>query len=260
LHPLAFGSGISLLGALGWEILGLRGIMKQDGPEIYERAMAELFRELKVPRVCQELLRGFLTLSGYKVRFEASQMELAGVMFDNSESRGNLIKKTRYRLAKLAEWQSANRVELIRKLELGHRGKDEKDVMVFAKTQYEFTLLASVVEAMVMGDRDRFAAAIQAAVEAGKRGMVVAVPPKVYISKQIKRDRSNFKTTLRRMFEQAVKMEIDPFEYCVDAISDAEHELNRLNNTWKEQQGRKRRLEKHRSRMSKDSGNLEQAK
>jgi hypothetical protein len=230
------------------------GQMKRIAAELYVDSLTRLYQELKVPRLARELIGAFLKASNHQVEFEVSKMELAKHMFDNSEKRENLKSKVTYRLKQLSDWQQRNGVEFVRTIERGHRETNENETTVFVPSRYKFVLLAPLVNAFVKGNADKFAAAIEEAIETGKAGMEVAEPPKTYIRKQIQRDKNTFKRTLQRMFEQAAATtDIDPFDYCRNAILMAEEELDQLNRAWKLQQGRQSRLERHRAVVEKHS-------
>jgi len=212
-------------------------------PQLYEAKLNQLFGELKVPSICRDLIRAFITASEYQTEFEVSRRELAQILFKDACDKENAEARTKYRIKRLLSWQMESRVELVRQLELGHQIEDGNGKKIYVKSKYQFILLAEPVKALLEDDGEKLEKAVLAATELGKLGCEVAEAPKTPIRNQIRRDKRNIITKIRKIYMQAKAIGINAQDYCRQTIIAAECELQRLDEVWEEKESRQRRIE-----------------
>lgn len=199
----------------------------------YEKAFAELFKELRLKPAHCELIRAFLAVSKGQTEFEASFLDLARVNNkiegdDYQQTCRKLNENTRYHFKTLQTWQEDNKLTLIKVITKGRRDIETEGVFLYKKSKYRFVLLEELNKA-IAEKPDGVEAVITKMITELKKTFVPVEKPKAYHPRRLmKIAKKTIYTKLTRAFRLAVSANDNPVEYCQGILNEGWNILNEL--------------------------------
>lgn len=209
----------------------------------YEKAFAELFKELRLKPAQCELIRAFLTVSKGQTVFEASFLDLARVNNkidgdDYQQTCKRLNDSTRYAFSVLQNWQQENKLTLVKVVTKGRRDIDTEGIFIYKKSKYQFVLLEELNKA-IAENPDDVEAVITKMVAELKKTFVPVEKAKVFHPRGLmKRAKKTIYTKLTRVFRLAVSAGDNPIQYCQRILNDGWDILKELEAEYTDYQNR----------------------
>jgi hypothetical protein len=196
----------------------------------YERVFSELLRELRLKPAQSELVKAFLTVSDRETEFEASNSDLARILY---KTDGNYDKKlngrVKYALDALEQWQKENKTTLVQVVRKGGReNSDTTGKFQYYKTKYKFVLLEEINKE-IHSDSDNAEAVIENTLAALKKEFVPAAEKTEYHPRHLmKKAKKTIFTKFRKAFEKSAEAGDDPVSYCQGIIAGCQKMLTTL--------------------------------
>lgn len=206
---------------------------------VYEKAFAELFKELGLKPAQCELIRAFLIVSNGQDMFEASFVDLAKVHHktDGSDYK-KLNDRLRYAFKVLENWQQENKLTLVELVEKGSRANDGDGRFEYYKTKYKFVLLAELAKTLA-DNPENIETVVKATIARLKEQFVPVEKPNKYRPRWLMRTAKNtIFTKLRKVFLLAVEAGDDPISYCQNILNDGWQILSGLESEFTAYQNR----------------------
>jgi hypothetical protein len=196
----------------------------------YERVFSELLRELRLKAAQCELIRAFLTVSDRETEFEASNSDLARILY---KTDGNYDKRLNgrvgYALDALQKWQEKHKTTLVQVVQKGGReNSDTTGKLQYYKTKYKFVLLEEINKE-IHSDSDNAEAVIENTLAALKKEFVPAAEKTEYHPRHLmKKAKKTIFTKFRKAFEKSAEAGDDPVSYCQGIVDECQRTLNTL--------------------------------
>lgn len=208
----------------------------------HEKTVNQLLKEFNLkPAQCQ-LIRAFLIASKGRSEFEASNNDLAKIIYKtDGQDYKKLSDRIRTAFIGLEKWQEKNGLTLVRVIEKGHRvNEDKKGLFTYSKTKYEFVLLSEIVKSFSENSGD-IEEAIKLTIKQLKERFVPAPKANKYHPREwMRRSKKTIFTKLRRIFQLAVEVGDDPVAYCQEILNDGWEILHGLETEYSEYQHREK--------------------
>ncbi len=196
----------------------------------YERVFSELFRELRLKPAQSELIRAFLIVSDGETEFEASNSDLARILYKTDGTYDKKLNgKVKYALKVLEEWQKENKTTLVQVVRKGYRKKSNTTgKFEYDKTSYKFVLLEEINKE-IHRNPDNAEAVIENTLATLEEEFVPAAEKTKYHPRRSKRIAKNtIFTKFRKVFEKSAEAGDDPVSYCQGIIDECQRTLNTL--------------------------------
>jgi hypothetical protein len=196
----------------------------------YERVFSELLRELRLKPAQSELVKAFLTVSDGETEFEASNSDLARILY---KTDGNYDKRltgrVRYALDALQKWQEKNKTTLVQVVRKGGReNSDATGKFQYYETKYKFVLLEEINKE-IHSNPDNAESVIENTLATLKKEFVPAAKKTEYHPRHLmKKAKKTIFTKFRKAFEKSAEAGDDPVSYCQKIIDECQKTLNTL--------------------------------
>jgi hypothetical protein len=208
----------------------------------YEKAFAELFRELRLKPAQCGLIRAFLAISEGKTEFETSYQDLAKVNNKIGDNERKILKKftdnTRNAFKVLNDWQIENKLTLIEQVEIGRRINNSDGTFTYQNSKYRFVFLEELNKTIFDNPKNAVQV-IKKTIDELKKQPIEDKKAKSYHPRYwMKVAKKTIQTKLRKAFLLAITVGDNPVLYCQGILNDGWKTLSDLETEYKATQNR----------------------
>lgn len=229
---------------------------------VIERTINTFLIELGIDPNQRELIRSFITVSEGNPYFEASQKDLAAIVYGgnlhNRDECKRATDKIRYNLKTLLKWQEANNLEIIQIVTLGNQIKTGDGQFQYNKTRFYFLLMDEILKSISSDSAGSVEARIEKVIEKLKEQYHPVEKRKSYHpNHKIQKAGKTLLTTMDNIFNWNIEAHSDPVNSCERFLGQLTERIEQLSSEWKEKQAREKVISKFERLMTNCKENRE---